>query len=80
MADLKLPQLPDRTPIKLSVTLRPELAKVLEDYRTIYNARHGADEPLSELVPHMLSAFVGADREFAKARKDLNKPGRSDGR
>lgn len=68
MADLKLPRLPDRTPVKLSITLPPELGKALEDYRTIYNERFGTDEPLSELVPHMLAVFIASDREFAKTR------------
>lgn len=69
MAELKLPKLPDRTPVKLSIALPPDLGKALEDYRAIYNERFGTDEPLSELVPHMLAAFLASDRGFAKARK-----------
>ena len=72
MADLKLPKLPDRTPVKLVVALPPELFKGLEDYRTIYNERYSAKEPLSELVAPMLDAFLSADKEFAKERKRLS--------
>lgn len=73
MAELKLP---DRMPVKLAITITPDLAKVLEDYRAIYNERYGADEPLSELVPHMISAFLASDREFARARDARIKAGR----
>lgn len=68
MAEIKLGKLPDRTPVKLSVTLSPELARELEDYRAIYNERFDADEPLPELVPHMLAAFLASDREFQRVR------------
>lgn len=69
MADLKLPKLPDRTPVKLVLTLPSDLARALGDYQTIYNDRYVASEPLSELAIHMLAAFLAGDREFAKARE-----------
>jgi hypothetical protein len=75
MADLKLPRLPERTPVKLTVALAPDLAAALEDYRAIYNERYKADEPLSELVPHMLAAFLAGDREFARARATMKQSG-----
>lgn len=68
MADLKLSRLPDRTPIKLALTLPPDLGRSLEEYRSIYNERFAADEPLSEIAVAMLAAFLGGDREFQKAR------------
>jgi hypothetical protein len=68
VADLKLTKLPDRTPVKLSITLTPELHKALGDYAAIYNETYGQSEPLTELVPHMLAAFLASDRGFAKAR------------
>lgn len=79
MADLKLSKLPDRTPVKPAITVPPDLAKALDDYRAIYNQRYGADESLSELVPHMLVAFLAGDREFARARDTQNKAGRLNG-
>lgn len=78
MADLKLSKLPDRTPVKLAVAVMPDLVKALEDYRAIYNERYNADEPLSELVPHMLAGFLAGDREFAKARDARDRAGRRD--
>lgn len=38
MADLKLTKLPDRTPVKLTISVLPDLAKALEDYAAIYEA------------------------------------------
>jgi hypothetical protein len=78
MSDLKLARLPDRTPAKLTVTLSPELKTALEDYRVIYNRQYDADEPLSELIPHMLATFLASDRAFAKAREGLGKENRRD--
>lgn len=79
MADLKLPKLPDRTPVKLVLTLPPELARALGDYQAIYNERYAASEPLCELAIHMLTAFLAGDREFAKARDARNKAQLGDG-
>jgi hypothetical protein len=78
MSDLKLARLPDRTPARLTVTLSPELKTALEDYRVIYNRQYDTDEPLSELVPHMLATFLASGRAFAKAREGLAKANRHD--
>jgi hypothetical protein len=69
MADLKLPRLPDRTPVKLTVSVLPELHQALEEYAAVYATTYGRQEPVAELVPAMLSAFLDSDREFAKARR-----------
>ncbi|HEX4693646.1 DUF2274 domain-containing protein [Sphingomonas sp.] len=69
MADIKLARLPDRTPIKLTISVLPELHQRLGDYAALYAATYGANEPLAELIPAMLSAFLESDREFAKAKR-----------
>jgi hypothetical protein len=69
MAELKLPQLPDRTPVKLSISLMPDLHQALVDYAVLYAGTYGRDEPLTELVPAMLAAFLESDRAFAQQRK-----------
>ena len=69
---LKLAQLPDRIPVKLTITLQPDLKKALDDYATIYSRTYGADEPVAELVPFMLESFLKADAGFKKGRKDLD--------
>lgn len=77
MADLKLAKLPDRTPVRIAITITPELHRALGDYAAIYNDAYGQTEPIAELVPHMLAAFLAGDRGFAKARGSPSKPGRS---
>lgn len=68
MADLKLPQLPDRNPVKLSIAVMPDLQQALTEYAALYAKTYGRDEPVSELIPAMLAAFLESDRAFAKAR------------
>ena len=69
---LKLAQLPDRIPVKLTITLQPDLKKALDDYASMYSKTYGADEPVAELVPFMLENFLKADAGFKKGRKDLD--------
>jgi len=72
MPDLKLAKLPDRTPIKLAITVTPDLHAALTEYVAVYKQTYGQEEPLAELVPHMLAAFLASDRGFAKAREALS--------
>jgi hypothetical protein len=66
MATIKLGKLPDRTPVKLTINVSPTLHRALEKYALLYEQVHGTQEPLSELVPAMLSAFLESDRFFAR--------------
>ena len=68
MPDLKLPQLPDRNPVKLSIAIMPELHQALVDYAALYATTYGRDEPVAELVPAMLAAFLESDRTFIRGR------------
>jgi hypothetical protein len=72
MADLKLRKLPDRTPVKLTISVPPELSKALDDYAAVYADTYGEQEPITALIPAMLASFVEADRSFQNARKTLN--------
>jgi len=69
MAELKLGKLPDRTPVKLTITITPDLHQRLIEYAAAYRETYGTEEPVVELVPAMLAAFLDGDREFAKRRK-----------
>lgn len=69
MAALKLARLPDRTPIKIGIVVLPELNDRLSAYAAAYAATYGVEEPLAELIPAMLGAFLDSDREFAKTAK-----------
>lgn len=71
MTDIKLPQLPDRTPVKLSITVLPELHLALTDYAAIYAETYGRDDPLANLIPAMLTAFLESDRGFIRRRDAL---------
>lgn len=68
MVDLKLGKLPDRTPVKLSITITPDLQAALQDYAAVYSETYGVEEPVVELVPAMLAAFLESDRNFARRR------------
>jgi hypothetical protein len=69
MADLKLAKLPDRTPVKLTIHLAPDLRQALGDYAEMYAERYGAAEPVQELIPAMLASFLESDRGFAASRR-----------
>lgn len=70
MSDLKLAKLPDRTPVKITFKASPDLAQMLNDYCGIYRAVYQQpDETVEELIPFMLAAFMEADPQFKKARK-----------
>ena len=68
MAEIKLPQLPDRTPMKLTISVMPDLQQALTDYAALYAKTYGRDESVVELIPAMLGAFLESDRTFARSR------------
>ena len=68
MPDLKLAKLPDRTPVKLTIHLSPELNRALGEYACAYQDAYGEEEAVVDLVPAMLQAFLASDRTFARKR------------
>lgn len=68
MAELKLQRLPDRTPVRLTISLMPDLHAALVDYAAAYREAYGKEEPVSELIPAMLESFLAADRAFSRGR------------
>lgn len=71
MSGLKLGKLPDRTPVKITITLAPDLNQALRDYAAIYRTTYGEAESVADLIPFMLSSFLESDRGFARARKEV---------
>lgn len=69
MPELKLARLPDRTPVKLAITITPDLNEALRDYAKLYSETYGVEESVADLIPAMLHAFLLSDRTFAKARE-----------
>jgi hypothetical protein len=51
MPELKLSKLPDRTPVKIAITVMPELHQALRQYAGIYRATYGESESVAELIP-----------------------------
>lgn len=57
------------TPVKLTINVPPDLHHALDDYAALYAEIYGRTEPVAELIPAMLAAFLEGDRAFARARK-----------
>ncbi len=66
---MRLPKLPDRTPVKLTSTLPPSLAIRLRAYADFYAETYGVREEIADLVPFMLEAFLDGDAEFRRASR-----------
>ena len=64
MTRLRLQKLPDRTPVKLTILIQPELHRALGEYARAYEEAYGEAEAVSDLVPAILSAFLQTDRAF----------------
>lgn len=69
MTDIKLAKIPDRTPVKTTIQLLPDLADALQQYAAAYERAYGKAEPVADLIPFMLAAFLESDRAFARAKR-----------
>lgn len=69
MSELRLAKLPDRTPVRLMLQIPPELGRALAEYGELYKQAYGQAEPVQELIPAMLAAFLESDRGFARLRR-----------
>jgi hypothetical protein len=69
MADIKLAKLPDRTPVKLVLSVSPELHRTLTDYADFYREAYGETAAPADLIPAMLDGFLAGDKAFARRRR-----------
>ena len=69
MPDIKLSKLPDRTPVKITITVTPDLSKQLHVYAELYRETYGDAEPVPELIPYILQSFIESDRGYVRALK-----------
>ncbi|MCW3845977.1 DUF2274 domain-containing protein [Sphingomonas sp. LB-2] len=69
MPDLRLSRIPDRTPVKITISVLPNLHQALNDYAEAYRAAYGQAETVADLIPYMLQSFLESDRAFARARQ-----------
>ena len=68
MTDLKLPKLPDRTAVKITITASAELNRDLQSYAEAYTASYGIKESVPELIPYMLATFIANDGAYRKSK------------
>ena len=68
MTELKLPKLPDRSAVRITITASADLNRHLQDYADAYAVSYGAKETVAELIPYMLSAFIASDGGFKKLK------------
>lgn len=74
MANLKLAKLPDRKPVRITITVSADLHASLQAYAATYRETYGDSEEVSELIPYMMEQFLSTDRVFARARKNSSIP------
>jgi hypothetical protein len=72
MPELRLSKLPDRTPVKISISVTPDLHAALTAYADAYQTAYGSAESVAELIPYMLAAFIESDSAFRKARRGVD--------
>ena len=73
MAELKLARLPDRTPVKIPITVSPRLDRKLTAYAGAYKEAYGEEEKVADLIPFILEQFLDGDRLF----NSIGKPRRA---
>jgi len=66
---IKLDRLPNRKPVKLTITLEPETYDALEDYARIYAEEYGVEEPVNVIAAYMVGDFMDGDAAFKRRRK-----------
>lgn len=72
MTKLKLADLADEKPIKLTVELPARLHRELLAYAAALNGGDPQGAPPPErLIPPMIDRFIATDRSFAKSRRDV---------
>ncbi len=71
MNEIRLPKLPDGTPIKLTLTIGADLGQALKDYADLYHAQYGVSETITDLIPFMREAFLQSDKGFNRGSRKL---------
>lgn len=70
---LKIGPVPDRMPVRLNVSLAPEVHAALSDYAAIHAREHGQEASLASLAALMIERVLTSDAAFKRARKSLGK-------
>jgi hypothetical protein len=69
MSKLKLSNVLDDTPVKLTVELPAAIHRDLLAYSEALQKDAGRSVEPAKLVPPMLARFMGTDREFARLKR-----------
>lgn len=70
MTRLKLEDLADEKPVRLTVEVSARLHRELLAYATALNGGDTKGAPTSErLIPPMIERFIATDRSYAKSRR-----------
>lgn len=70
MTRLKLADLADEKPVRLTVEVSARLHRELLAYATVLNEGDTKGAPAPErLIPPMIERFIATDRSFAKSRR-----------
>ncbi|MGR4866052.1 DUF2274 domain-containing protein [Caulobacter sp. LARHSG274] len=72
---MKLQRLPDRNPVRLTISVMPDLNGALVAYAEAYKSAYGEAASVTDLIPEMLKAYLASDREFTNGRKSGDKSG-----
>ena len=68
---LKLGPIPDHKPVKVTLSLAPEIHDALTDYATLHAREYERQSSVSEIAALMIEKFLASDRQFKRARKTL---------
>ena len=67
---LKLSQVPDDKPVKLTIELPAAVHRDLVAYSEVLGRETGKSVEVVKLIPAMLARFMSTDRAFLKARRE----------
>lgn len=75
MTRLKLADLADEKPVRVTIELNARLHRELVAYAIAVNEGEAKGAPAPErLIPAMIERFIANDRGFAKSRKGAHSP------
>jgi hypothetical protein len=72
---LRLSEILDDKPVKLTIELPAAVHRDLVAYREVLRRETGNSVDVAKLVPAMLARFMATDRAFARARREERKKG-----
>ncbi|WP_083276942.1 DUF2274 domain-containing protein [Sphingobium phenoxybenzoativorans] len=67
---IKLPKLPERTPVRITISINPDLHLALQRYADFYASAYGQNEAVADLIPPILDHFIASDRSFSRGRRN----------